>query len=325
MKKQKAQLSIEMITIVGVIILGALIFAIFYIQSINKHIPDLPDMPVLLPDEPGDFPGITPPRPEPPPVPPALLCGNGVLDAGETCETINGVIQYYFDGNYYTNPSCEDLYGYGYEGTISCIKCVANYNCLPPFGWGFTLSVSPSSSLTLPNVNVPFDLIIEYDDETYDVNVDLKVIDNLYSPSDKCSINEFPIPASGINNFYVFDINAIKDVNVSCSENGEYYFNFHGFKDNNINVTNETTFNLKVSNEPTPPINDIFALCGIAKNQQNGEFKFCINDFKSYPSNANGNAIFSIDQPDISEKNSKSPSCVFDPTHGNVCFYFGYT
>lgn len=75
-----------MLAVVGVIVLGALIFATYYIGSINKNIDQLeeidPDLSQFVPVIPGgtfpSIPGIGITNP--------LLCGNNVINAGEQCD-----------------------------------------------------------------------------------------------------------------------------------------------------------------------------------------------------------------------------------------------
>ncbi len=113
-KRYKAQVSVEMLAIVGVVILGALVFASYYLSSVNRNIDTLegldPDFSKLLPNDPsGTFPGLPgfPGGGGPNP----LLCGNNVINTGEQCDGIN-----------LNGQTCIGL-GFG-AGSLTC-----NLNC----------------------------------------------------------------------------------------------------------------------------------------------------------------------------------------------------
>lgn len=107
-KRYKAQVSVEMLAIVGVVILGALVFASYYLSSVNRNIDNLeeldPDFSELLPNTPGGtFPGIE--------LPGGgggnSLCGNNIINLWEQC-----------DGANLNGESCNSL-GFG-AGSLTC-------------------------------------------------------------------------------------------------------------------------------------------------------------------------------------------------------------
>ncbi len=104
-KNQKAQLSIELVIIIGIIIIGTIIFAIFYLSTTSKNIgratealeKEVDSGSSLINKENVSIPAHT-----------LAVCGDGILSPGEACDT-NGPI-------FPSGTSC--------SGNLTCNNCI---------------------------------------------------------------------------------------------------------------------------------------------------------------------------------------------------------
>ena len=90
-KRYKAQVSVEMLVLVGIVVLGGIIFATFYLSSVNRNIDKTTDLDVdftnLIGDENmGSFPSLDSNNGDINGVGPGLNCGNNVVDFLEQCD-----------------------------------------------------------------------------------------------------------------------------------------------------------------------------------------------------------------------------------------------
>lgn len=120
LKKNKGQVSIELLIILGLIVIGAIIFATNYLSTINRNLTGATEVPSAQQinrhiEGTIQNPTISSPRTDS-----GSLCGNGVIDALEVCDTDGS-------GVFPTALTCEDIGSP--SGSLNCSSDCLKITC----------------------------------------------------------------------------------------------------------------------------------------------------------------------------------------------------
>lgn len=120
LRNNKGQVSIELLIVLGLIIIGAIIFATNYLSLINKNVDDATTVPSAKQinryiEDTVNVPTISPVRTNS-----EDLCGNGELDPLEVCDIDSG-------GVFPSDLTCE--YITGSLGTLNCSADCLKITC----------------------------------------------------------------------------------------------------------------------------------------------------------------------------------------------------
>ncbi len=322
--KSKGQISVEMLAIVGVVIIGSIIFATYYLSSINRNIDKATDLDIDLTGYlPGtdDWEGI------------GGIGGGGGGGEGENPFCGDGVINQItekcddFDFGDLTCQNFLDPFTGAYftGGALNCTNiCVIDTFGCTSIGYTgyFELKVTPNNGNSIINEDFPINLELTlFNFSNVEISVSVKK-NNI--ATDKCKINNNEIPSldSGysIDNF---DSNFSDNYNIKCSETGLYSFIFKGKGVDSEDETIEIEEGILLNVSETTIEDPLFALCGISENTT-GEFaRFCVNEFIGTQVTSQGSVSFFINQPDYSERNLTTISCSSGNENNRVCFSLG--
>lgn len=342
MIRDKGQVSLEAIIIIGVIVLGSVVFATFYLSNINKKIDNTQDIPEVDLSNyfPGDDGGISVGggdgdhngdggvgNDDPDPIP-GGVCGDDVLNTGEECEWVNGSIVL---GDGYNG--CIDNLPFGnflINDVYNCVSCEVDYsscefgNSLPN---AFFLDLTPFPTASA-NVNQPYPTTLSIDfNTTQEQLVDVSLVVKTDGPmgpsySDACSYGGTQVPATAeglfIHTFSSLNPEEELASNISCNQEGVFNFYFIGVDqntDSGISDEKILEFTLPVQDPPE------YALCSEQTNS-NGSINLCLNRFSASDSSSEGDATFYVSHPDLSEYYDLEPVCVTN-SNGEVCFSLG--
>jgi len=346
MIRDKGQVSLEAIIIIGVIVLGSVVFATFYLSNINKKIDNTQDIPEVDLSNyfPGDDGGISvgggdgdhngdggAGNEDPDPIP-GGFCGDNVLNTGEECELVNGSIVL---GPGYSDCISQVPFGYfliGDADGYDCFSCEIDYssceygNSLPN---AFFLDLTPFPTASA-NVNQPYPTTLSIDfnttqEQLVDVSLVVKTFNSALGqmvPNNACSYDGTQVPATEEGLFiYTFSsLNPEEELasNISCNQEGVFNFYFIGVDqntDSGISDEKILEFTLPVQDPPE------YALCS-AQTNSNGSVNLCLNRFSASDSSSEGDATFYVSHPDLSEYYDLEPVCVTN-SNGEVCFSLG--
>ena len=274
-----------------------------------------------------------------------ICCGNGTCETGEDysscsadCSCGDGVC----DDLELANGSCSDDCGLEFCEGITSLECNSSENtcslcyndpnapnCSPCCGdgtcdsgeeltcstdcsggiFGFEINVNPTSSSALPNNNF---LITVNGEETDSYDLELDVTLNNYATSNCCLVG------SNCSSSYSWDDVSLGDhtYQFNCNSEGTYQFKFTG-----IPVVGDSDVGISTWNITSSAIIPNYALCKTVINS-NGTFNVCINKLEGENTSSYGSLKVYVNQPDVYENNSTSPSCVTN-TNGNLCIYIG--
>jgi len=343
MIRDKGQVSLEAIIIIGVIVLGSVVFATFYLSNINKKIDNTQDIPEVdlsnyIPSGDGDGLGSVGGgdgnaggsggvgNDDPDPIP-GGVCGDNVLNTGEECEWVNGSIVLGPD-----SEGCIDNLPFGYfliNDVYNCVSCEIDYssceygNSLPNT---FILNLSPHPTASA-NVNQPYPTILSIDfNSTEEQLVDVSLVVKTYNSaineivlSNACSYDGTQVPATAeglfIHTFSSLNPEEELASNISCNQEGVFNFYFTGIDQNGNSDEKMLEFTLPVQDAPE------YALCS-AQTNSNGSVNLCLNRFSASDSSSEGDATFYVSHPDLSEYYDLEPVCVTN-SNGEVCFSLG--
>jgi hypothetical protein len=339
MEKNKGQVSLEAIIIIGIIVLGSVVFATFYLSNINKKIDttsNLPDVDLsnYFPGGGDGFDGIGGGSGGTTEPPVEGICGDGVINIGEQCENVSGNIVF---ASGYTG--CVDVIGSHLgevvqQDIVSCDStCQVDYSqCVfgPILFNSFFLDLTPFPTASA-NVNQPYPTYLRVDfnsTEGEEQLVDVRLVVETFNPAlqsnvfvDNCSYNNTQIPANEeglfINTFSSLTPDEILNNNISCNQEGTFNFNFIGVDQNDSSLSDQKIleFTLPVQSPPE------YALCSEESNS-NGTVNLCVNRFSGTQTNSNGNVAFYVSHPDLAEYNSLNPVCVTN-SNGELCLSLG--
>jgi len=380
LKRYKAQVSIEALAIIGVVVLGALVFASFYISNVNKNVDRLtdldPDFTELLPGGPGgSFPGGPggPGDPgnacgQPGACDPGseascndgsgnsmvctaecawdlsdciggASCGDNYFSPGEECELVDD--SYVFenaniDCSYNTPPG--QFWTNTDTGEVSCTTCSYDFSACEygTSAFRFLLILDPLTASA--NQNQPFltTLSVDFDPEGtgvlsdyVDVSVTAGVFNSVLNsivPTDKCTYDGTPIPATAdgllVKTFMPNESNVLYQKDISCSEDGVYFFDFKA-------VDNEGNDDTKQLEFTVPFVQSVYSLCREQTNP-NGTADFCVNHFNAGETSAtpDGEVTFYVNFPSAEEANAinafSDAVCDGSPGGDQVCFSLGF-
>ncbi|MFA5746361.1 MAG: hypothetical protein WCX82_04280 [archaeon] len=220
---KKGQVSIEVLAILGVVVIGSIVFGAYYISSINKNISDSSKVASVLDgfeDQLGDGTG----HPNVPNIPSVICNRNG------NCETSLGED----NGNCPDDCSC---------GDGLCLPPSENYGSCPidcpdtiPDFATLQLTLDPTGNSA---IDASFGIKVKVANSSYDLgNVGkLDISDSTGSPTSNCSYNGVynntftnlgrlnqTIPAGSIENTFDF----------TCKTPGTYTFSFSGVTPNEL-------------------------------------------------------------------------------------------
>jgi hypothetical protein len=306
-KRYKAQVSIETLAIVGVIVLGGLIFAVYYLSSVNRSIDDITaidtDLSGTIPeDNMGNVPNIP---------------GNGGSGGsgggfGSQCGQPGAC-----------DPGTKRFCPPGFSGEETCnAQCEWVPNCeeiVTP--GGFILEVDPEVASADIDEDFPVGLrVLDYAGSLWiDTNVSVKDEFDLFT--NKCKYDGEIVPANSegidVNVFYRPD-GSYYTKNVSCSEEGDYRFVFTGFNENDDQAQVEFEFTVPKETPPT------FSLCKTKDTPGVGSVELCVNHFAYEVNNTNGTLEIYVNQPEYNSVEENEPFCQTN-THGTICLSLGYS
>jgi hypothetical protein len=310
-KRYKAQVSIETLAIVGVIVLGGLIFAVYYLSSVNRSIDDITAIDTDLSGTiPGDNMGNVPNIP-----------GNGGSGGsgggfGSQCGQPGAC-----DPNGHPQACPE-----GYSGEIICnAQCNWVDNCEEIVTPGvFVLSTDPTSASADINEDFPVGLKVEDYAGSTEIDTYVSVVkETNFGPifTNKCKYNNQEVPANseGIHvNLFSSPDGSYYTKNVSCSEEGDYRFVFTGFNENDDQAQVEFEFTVPKESPPT------FSLCKTKDTPGVGSVELCVNHFAYEVNNTNGTLEIYVNQPEYNSVEENEPFCQTN-THGTICLSLGYS
>jgi hypothetical protein len=315
-KKKNGQVSIEILAILGVLIIGSIVLASFYISNINKktdEVTNLSDSSDSFNDwlndsggtlnDTNNGNGVNPDDPDP-------VCGNNVIETGEVC-----------DGTDLGGASCNTVLS-GSNGTLECNSNCLSYDvtgCDGSPSTSYTFEIIPSSGLGIVSENyngMDFNLVMN-ESTSVDVSV---TVQKGFNYSDDCSIDGHLIPAIlvGYNlGTYIAD----KDYypTLSCSGIGTYDFTFKTIDNNSFAINR--TFTYTTMSSPASG-SGAYALCG-SSTVGDSSLSFCVNQFNALTTNSSGSLSIFVNQPDNAETiNTSSSSCTTNSS-GELCIFVG--
>ena len=314
-KNSKGQISVEVLTIVGILVIGGIIFGVFYLSQINRSIDDADQLDTSIGDQFGEVltpvgmgnilptcsdniqngleQGVDCGGPCPPCVISGDDCGDGICDVdGGECDTCL--------------QDCEDEPG-----------CVG-----VPRPFEIILDPATATGIVGQNYSDLDTIIIMHESASVVLSLTVKKYNNLgiLGNTNECTYDGSIINGSTLLGNYNSDITLNKNIN--CSQEDTYYFEFYGIDESSNEVT-ETFIFTTVSDINPPwgsgPGND-YSFCSVsALSGGSDTLKVCLNDYTTTLSLGDPDYLkVYVNQPDALENN-----CQFTSEDNKVCVYVG--
>lgn len=313
-KNNKGQISVEVLTIVGILVIGGIIFGVFYLSQINKSIDDADQLDASMGNNFGDIldpVGVGNVLPN---------CFDRLLNGQETGVDCGG-------------PDCDDcsIPGDCGDGICDvaggeCETCLQDCEDEPgcevgvPSPFEIILDPATATGIVGQNYSGLGTKIVLHESAFVNLFLTVKKYNlGILGNTNECTYDGSIINGSTPLGKYVSDFTLNKNIN--CSQEDTYYFEFYGIDESSHEVT-ETFIFTTVSdiNPPGPGPGNDYSFCSVSALLGGSDtLRVCLNDYTTTLNLGNSDYLkVYVNQPDALENNCQST------LKGNkVCVYVG--
>jgi len=308
-KNSKGQISVEVLTIVGILVIGGIIFGVFYLSQINRSIDDADQLDTSIGDQFGEV--LTP-----------VGMGNILPTCSDNIQ--NGLEQGVDCGG--PCPPCVisgDDCGDGYCDVLggecdTCPQdCIIDQCSTMPKTFEITLEPLQATGIVGQDYLGPETNLIMNNSTSVDLSLTVEKSNGIggYSSTDECTYDGIQINGNTFIGNYTSD--AIFFKNIVCSQEDTYYFTFTG-DDGEYQIIRP--FEYTTTSDITPPGNNNYALCSTsALSGGSDTLRVCLNDYTTTLDLGGSDYLtIYVNQPDALENNCKLTS-----KGSKICVYVG--
>lgn len=315
-KNSKGQISVEVLTIVGILVIGGIIFGVFYLSQINRSIDDADQLDTSIGDQFGEV--LTP-----------VGMGNILPTCSDNIQ--NGLEQGVDCGG--PCPSCVisgDDCGDGYCDVLggecdTCPQdCTIDQCSTVPKPFEITLEPLQATGIVGQDYLGPETNLIMNNSTSVDLSLTVKKSNGIggYSPTDECTYDGQPTNNGFIEIMNDITSDSLFKKNINCSQEDTYYFSFKGVDENSSEVFE--TFEFTIASNTNPPWgvgpSNNYSLCSTsALSGGSGTLRVCLNDYTTTLDLGGSDYLtIYVNQPDALENNCKLTS-----KGSKICVYVG--